>query len=202
MLASSVRLCSVIRFKTLEWFLVCWQIAHYSYMSSHMAFSRKYGTFWYHPASSKLWNLTTLSFVNFQKNLLARLGIFSHVKLACSACCVLDIGCRFSVNNSWKNRSKHGRARTREEHDEHSVSRLLADRPRHPSGLSAMSGQSNPTTNSQAPPPICPFFSQTALWKDLGDMWGVPRGRYAPKLESSNELNRRESNCNRARPKT
>jgi hypothetical protein len=31
--------------------------------------SRKYGTVWYHPASSKLWYLTTLSFVNFQGNL-------------------------------------------------------------------------------------------------------------------------------------
>jgi hypothetical protein len=31
--------------------------------------SRKYGTVWYHPASSKLWNLTTLSFVNFQGKL-------------------------------------------------------------------------------------------------------------------------------------
>jgi hypothetical protein len=38
MLASSVRLCSVSRFKAPEWFLVCWQIASYSYMSSHMAF--------------------------------------------------------------------------------------------------------------------------------------------------------------------
>jgi hypothetical protein len=28
-------------------------------------FSRKYGTVWYHPASSKLWYLTVLSFVNF-----------------------------------------------------------------------------------------------------------------------------------------
>jgi hypothetical protein len=48
---------------------VCWQIALYSYMSSHLAFSRKYGTVWYNPASSKLWNLTTLSFVNFQGKL-------------------------------------------------------------------------------------------------------------------------------------
>jgi hypothetical protein len=31
--------------------------------------SRKYGTVWYHPASSKLWYLTTLSFVNFQGKL-------------------------------------------------------------------------------------------------------------------------------------
>jgi hypothetical protein len=31
--------------------------------------SRKYGTVWYHPASSKLWYLTTLSFVNFQEKL-------------------------------------------------------------------------------------------------------------------------------------
>jgi hypothetical protein len=31
--------------------------------------SRKYGTVWYRPASSKLWYLTTLSFVNFQEKL-------------------------------------------------------------------------------------------------------------------------------------
>jgi hypothetical protein len=31
--------------------------------------SRKYGTVWYHPASSKLWYLTALSFVNFQEKL-------------------------------------------------------------------------------------------------------------------------------------
>jgi hypothetical protein len=32
-------------------------------------FSRKYGTVWYHPASSKLWYLTALSFVNFQEKI-------------------------------------------------------------------------------------------------------------------------------------
>jgi hypothetical protein len=31
--------------------------------------SRKYGTVWCHPASSKLWYLTALSFVNFQEKL-------------------------------------------------------------------------------------------------------------------------------------
>jgi hypothetical protein len=69
MLMSSIRLCYFLHFKAPEWFLVCWQIALYSYMSSHLAFSRKYGTVWYHPANSKLWNLTTLSFVNFQGKL-------------------------------------------------------------------------------------------------------------------------------------
>jgi hypothetical protein len=39
-------------------------ICHLTWPSSH-----KYGTVWYHPASSKLWNLTTLSFVNFQGEL-------------------------------------------------------------------------------------------------------------------------------------
>jgi hypothetical protein len=29
--------------------------------------SRKYGTAWYHPVSSKLWYLTVLPFVNFQE---------------------------------------------------------------------------------------------------------------------------------------
>jgi hypothetical protein len=32
-------------------------------------YGRKYGTVWYHPASSKLWYLTALSFVNFQEKL-------------------------------------------------------------------------------------------------------------------------------------
>jgi hypothetical protein len=36
-------------------------------MSLHMAFSRKYGTIWYHPASSKLWHLTMLPCANFRK---------------------------------------------------------------------------------------------------------------------------------------
>jgi hypothetical protein len=49
--------------------VVLWQIAFYSYVSFHLAFSRKHGTVWYHPASSKLWYLTTLSFVNFQEKL-------------------------------------------------------------------------------------------------------------------------------------
>jgi hypothetical protein len=69
MLTSPIRLYLVLHFKVPEWLLVCWQIASHSYMSSHMAFSRKYGTVWYHPASSKLWNLTTLAFVNFQGKL-------------------------------------------------------------------------------------------------------------------------------------
>jgi hypothetical protein len=33
MLTSSVRLCCVLHFEAPEWFLVCWQIAPYSYMS-------------------------------------------------------------------------------------------------------------------------------------------------------------------------
>jgi hypothetical protein len=46
---------------------VYWQIAFYSY--AIWLCSRKYGTVWYHPASSKLWYLTALSFVNFQEKL-------------------------------------------------------------------------------------------------------------------------------------
>jgi hypothetical protein len=69
MLMSSIRLCHFLHFKAPEWFLVCWQIALYSYMYLTWLSSRKYGTVWYHPASSKLWNLTTFSFVNFQGKL-------------------------------------------------------------------------------------------------------------------------------------
>jgi hypothetical protein len=66
-LTSSIRLCSVLCFKAPEWFSICRQIASHSYMSLYMAFSRKYGTVWYHPTSFKLWHLTTLPFVNFRK---------------------------------------------------------------------------------------------------------------------------------------
>jgi hypothetical protein len=38
MLTLSVRLCPVLHFEAPEWFLVYWQIASCSYMSSHMAF--------------------------------------------------------------------------------------------------------------------------------------------------------------------
>jgi hypothetical protein len=44
-------------------------------------FSRKYGTVWYYPASSKLWYLTALSFVNFQEKLTGT----SFVLCACEA---------------------------------------------------------------------------------------------------------------------
>jgi hypothetical protein len=37
-LTSSIRLCYLLRIEFPEWFLVCWQIALYSYMSSHLAF--------------------------------------------------------------------------------------------------------------------------------------------------------------------
>jgi hypothetical protein len=48
--------------------------------------SRKYGTVWYHPASSKLWYLTTLSFVNFQEKLTGTSSLlFARAKPACSA---------------------------------------------------------------------------------------------------------------------
>jgi hypothetical protein len=38
LLMSSIRLCSFSHSEAPEWFLVCWQIASYSYMSSHLAF--------------------------------------------------------------------------------------------------------------------------------------------------------------------
>jgi hypothetical protein len=66
-LTSSIRLCYVLCFKAPNVVSICWQIASRSYMSLYMAFSRKYGTVWYHWASSKLWHLTTLPFVNFRK---------------------------------------------------------------------------------------------------------------------------------------
>jgi hypothetical protein len=59
-------------------------------------FSRKYGTVWYHPASSKIWYLTALSFVNFQEKLTGTSSLlYARVKPACSACCVFGARCTF-----------------------------------------------------------------------------------------------------------
>jgi hypothetical protein len=64
-------------------------------------FSRKYGTVWYHPASSKLWYLTILSFVNFQEKLTGMSSsLFARAKPACSACCVFGARCTFCVNRN------------------------------------------------------------------------------------------------------
>jgi hypothetical protein len=52
-------------------------------------FSRKYGTVWYHPASSKLWYLTAFSFVNFQE----KLNGTSFALCACEASVVLLAVC-------------------------------------------------------------------------------------------------------------
>jgi hypothetical protein len=40
------------------------------------------------------------------------------------------------------------------------------------------------------------------LRQDFREMWSVPRGCYAQKLEVSNQLNRRELTTNRAQPKS
>jgi hypothetical protein len=80
-----------------------------------------------------------------------------------------------------------------------------ADGPHLPGELSARCGQSSlsPITRSQ---PLLSISGSPKrfelLRKYLGEMWSVPRGSYAPKLEPSNELNRRESNHNRALPKS
>jgi hypothetical protein len=63
-----------------------------------MAFSRKYGTVWYHLANSKLWHLTVLSFVNFRKINWHALESARVLSQLCSACCVLGAGCGFCVN--------------------------------------------------------------------------------------------------------
>jgi hypothetical protein len=63
--------------------------------------SRKYGTVWYHPTSSKLWYLTSLSFVNFQEKLTSTSSLlFARAKPACSACCVFGARCTFRVNRT------------------------------------------------------------------------------------------------------
>jgi hypothetical protein len=73
----------------------------------HLAWllGRKYGTVWYHPASSKLWYLTALSFVNFQEKLTGTSPLlFARAKPACSACCVFGARCTFCVNRTQSKR--------------------------------------------------------------------------------------------------
>jgi hypothetical protein len=70
------------RFKVPEWYLICWQIAFRSYMSSYMAFPQIWnclvppGKF-----QALVFNYFS-SFVNFRENWLAHFGICSCVKPA------------------------------------------------------------------------------------------------------------------------
>jgi hypothetical protein len=62
--------------------------------------SRKYGTVWYHPASSKLWYLTAFPFVNFQEKMTGT----SFALCACEASFVrlavcLALSARFASTN-------------------------------------------------------------------------------------------------------
>jgi hypothetical protein len=60
-------------------------------------FSRKYGTVWYHPASSKLWYLTILSFVNFQEKLTGTSSLlFARAKPAFRLAVWLALGALFA----------------------------------------------------------------------------------------------------------
>jgi hypothetical protein len=61
-------------------------------------FSRKYGTVWYHPASSKLWYLTVLSFVNFQEKLTGTSFALCACEASSPACCVIGAERTFCVN--------------------------------------------------------------------------------------------------------
>jgi hypothetical protein len=62
--------------------------------------SRKYGTVWYHPASSKLWYLTSLSFVNFQEKLTGTSSLlFARAKPAFRLAVCLTLGVLFASTN-------------------------------------------------------------------------------------------------------
>jgi hypothetical protein len=66
----------------------------------HLAwlFSRKYGTVWYYPASSKFWYLTVLSFVNFQEKLTGTSFALCACEASSPACCVIGAERTFCVN--------------------------------------------------------------------------------------------------------
>jgi hypothetical protein len=81
----------------------------------------------------------------------------------------------------------------------------LADCLLLPGGLSARCRRSSLSLKTRSQPLISIHGSPKwleLLRKDLGEKWSVPRRCYTPKLEPSNELNRRKSNCNRAQPKS
>jgi hypothetical protein len=72
---------------------------------------RKYGTVWYHPASSKLWYLTSSSFVNFQEKLTGTSSLlFARAKPAFRLAVCLALGALFASTagnailqqNTWK----------------------------------------------------------------------------------------------------
>jgi hypothetical protein len=109
------------------------------------------------------------------------------------------------VKSNWPTGSKPKRSRTRNEHEEHLDELLHADSPRAPRGRSARHGNSSPNLKLKPPKLLLVHgFSKRLklLRKELGKMRSVLRGCYAPKLGSSNNLNRRESNRHRNHPKT
>jgi hypothetical protein len=109
------------------------------------------------------------------------------------------------VKSNWATRSKPKRSRTRDEHVEHLDELLHADSPRAPCGRSARHENSSRNLKPKPPKLLLVHGSRKRLKllrKDLGKMWSVPRGCYAPELGSSNNLNHRESNHHWNQPKT
>jgi hypothetical protein len=110
----------------------------------------------------------------------------------------------FTVNNHRLDGSKQSKTRTHEEHEEHLDEQLLADSPPASCGWSARHGNSSPGLKLKEPKHLSVHGSPKRLEllrKDLGEMWSVLMGCFAPKFRSSNELNCWESNRYRALPK-
>jgi hypothetical protein len=78
MLMSCIPLYPVYTFKVPEWCSNCRQIACCSYMLFNWLWGRKYGTVWYHPASSRFY-LTVFILCQFQGKLTGTLQIQQHV---------------------------------------------------------------------------------------------------------------------------
>jgi hypothetical protein len=92
-----------------------------------------------------------------------------------------------------------------QELDEHTTNTERADSPRATGGQSVGLEQNSPSSKTRSQP-LLPIHGSPKqlelLGKDLGEMSRDPRGCYAPNHGSSNKLNRRESNRNRALPKS
>jgi hypothetical protein len=109
------------------------------------------------------------------------------------------------AKNSWLAGSKQKRSRMRDEHEEHLDELHHADSPPATRGRPSRHGNSSSSLKLKTPKHLSVHGSPKRLKllrKDLGKTWSIPRGCYAPKLGSSNKLNRRESNRHRTQPKT
>jgi hypothetical protein len=96
MLTSYIQQCSIYTLYQFMMFKLLTDSLFVAICCSNWLYSRKYGTVWYHPASSRFY-LTVFILCQFQGKLTGTLPDFDAramcVKPANSACCVLGVWC-------------------------------------------------------------------------------------------------------------